>query len=160
MGTFDPKKQAEEGLPSFEGIIALVWFETKTSAAGNRYMRGKYEVCAGDHAGKTFFANQSLDPSKSGARLSVWCSAVGHEEAFDLDDDKAIADVWLNKPFKATVERKVNGEYVNHDIKKMVFASKLTDADREAMRNWLLDLEEDRALNGGDDDEGDDDIPF
>lgn len=167
MGTqFDPKAGNAGGdtsAPSGEYLVALVWFERRRNKAKTAdYLRGKYEVVSGDQAGKTFFANQSLDLTTAAGRLSVWCASVGHEEPFDLDDDKAIRRAFLNRPFRATVERAEKGGYVNHDIKRMTVAAKLTDAERKAIEGWVLDREQERATSGKSDDEDDetDDIPF
>lgn len=155
MAKFDPKASNEQAgagdLASFEGLIALVWFERRETKnkKGAYFMRGKYEVCVGPNAGKTFFANQSLDLSVAAGRLSVWCAAIGHEESFDPDSVDELKRVFLRKPFKASVERAMNGQYVNFDIKRFVVASKLTDAERKAAEGWLLDQEEKRALAGG-----------
>lgn len=166
---FDPKASQESGdLPSFEGLIALVWAKREQAKGKSSfYLRGKYEVCTGPYAGKTFFANQSLDLSVSAGRLGVWCAAVGQQDAFDINDEKALRAVFLRKPFKAQVERKENGAYINHDIKRFTMADKLTDAERKAAAGWILDQDEKRALggggHGGDDGDpgpGDDDIPF
>jgi hypothetical protein len=173
---FDPKASNEQSggdLPSFEGLIALVWFERKQNKKQTGYyLRGKYEVCTGPGAGKTFFANQSLDLSIAAGRLGVWCAAVGQEGSFDIENVEELKRVFLRKPFKAQVARVQNGNYTNFDIKRFTIASKLTEAERKSAEGWLLDQEQKRALAGGEIDDldkaagggapdfGDDDIPF
>ncbi len=168
--TFDPKApvaDGPEGIPSFEGLIALMWFERKKAkSSGNDYARCKYEVIDGAKPGATFYANQSLDLGVAAGRLSVWCAAVGQTEAFDIGSDKEVAGAFLRKPFKAQVERKQNGQYINHDIKRMTTADKLTPAERKVMEGWLLDKEQERSMAGAELDAmqdglgGEDDIPF
>lgn len=160
MSTFDPTKHGGGGgggIPAGEYILAIVWFERRTAKSGGSYLRAKYQVCVGAKAGQTFFSNLSIDTSKEGSagRLAVFCACVGQQEAFSLTDDKVLRRVFVGKPFKARVSVKVEGQYTNNDIERYV--PKVTDAERRMMDGWVLDQNEDKAMNGGGSD--DDDSP-
>lgn len=169
---FDPKAHTGSGdssdLPSGEFLLALRWFERRTSKKNTPYLRCKYVVIHGPKAGAEFFANLSIDTHNEGAagRLSVFCAAVGVSEAFSLADDDALRRLFVDKPFKARVSRKVNGEYVNHDIERYLL--KVSDAERKLMDGWVLDQQEAEAMGerrgsgqgSGGGDFADDDIPF
>lgn len=172
-GMFDPKKKyGSEGLPPGDYLIALVEYERKKSKERNRpYLRCKYEVCAGPAKGKFFYATVSIDTDNMGAmsRLSVFASAVGVEESFSLDDDKAFTANFVDIPFKARLTRKTENGYTNNDIERYLL-DEVTAADKKAMDAWVLNADEEREAShatgggkrptGGKSDFGDDDIPF
>lgn len=171
---FDPKAHGGGGsdadLPSGEYLLALRWFERRTSKKDKPYLRAKYEIVHGPKAGKDFFSNLSIDTGNEGAagRLSVYCTAVGVEEAFSLADDDALKRLFVGKPFKARIARTENGQYTNYDIERYVL--KVSDAERRLMDAWVLDQQEAEAMGerrgsgsggkSGGNDFVDDDIPF
>jgi hypothetical protein len=168
---FDPKAHGggsgDADLPSGEYFLVLRWFERRTSKKNTPYLRCKYAIIHGPKAGTEFFANLSIDASNEGAagRLSVFCAAVGVSEAFSLDDDEALRRLFINKPFKARLSRKADGQYINHDIERYLL--KVSDAERKLMDGWVLDEQEAEAMGerrGGSRGGGgafvDDDIPF
>lgn len=170
---FDPKKHGggsgggdAEVLAAGEYLVAMVWLKRAQGRNGD-YLRAKYQVCAGPHAGKTFFANVGLNVENEGTagRLSVYCTCIGQTEAFDLKSDRSLQKVFLGKPFKARVKVEKNGQYTNNDIERYV--PKVSAVEQEQMRGWVLDQAEQRSADGkGSDDfddappPGDDDIPF
>lgn len=178
--TFNPKERpqgtggSDDELPAGQYILAMDWFTRKTSKAGNPYLRCHFRVVAGPAKGKGFYSSMGLDTSKQGTanRWSLYCDCVGVEEAFDLDDDGELAQLFKWKPFVAIINRRQEGQYVNNDIERYVLPRDLGEDTKQLMEAWLLEREAEQEVSGGggyggdagDYDESDwpqdDDIPF
>ena len=169
MTLFDPSKHQKapgggggdsSDLPAGEYLLAMKWFERRTSKAGGPYLRAKYVVCYGPRSGAEFFSNVSIDVSKPGAagRLGVYCAAVGIDKPFDLADDGALRRAFLGKPFKAKVSVRSSNGYTNHDIER--YSPTVSPAERRVMDNWVLDQQESEAMGDAKAQSDDDDIPF
>ncbi len=161
MAIFDPKAKPDpadrkEPRPGRLILVMKRIHERKlTKTTKKPQLRVLYEVIVGPDKGLGFFSNISLDLSSSGvvARLGMFAECVGCESAFDLDSDDAVREAFCNKPFVADVERKVDGQYTNYDIKRYVPTNKLTQGEIAAMRTWALEQAESRTDNGLDDDD-------
>jgi hypothetical protein len=155
MATFDPKnrpaQQDNDGVPGGDYLIVLKNFARKTSAAGNPYLRARYEVIAGPAKGKQFFDSIGLDVSNSGTafRLSMFAELVGRTEAFDLENDAELREVFCNRPFKARIKRTVQGQYVNNGIERYVPAKDVSQRENEIMAIWSMEWDEKHAHGGG-----------
>lgn len=179
MAMFDPKKAKEEnanrGLPSGPYLLAVSSFDRKTSKAGKEYLNARIVVIAGPAKKRSFFDNISLDQNNKGAmfRLSMLAEQCGVEAAFDLDDDAAIRENLVGRPFKAQVSLKHENGYTNNGIERYITGDKVTEKDREAMEQWVIDAEAEGEWSGSsrsndgppDDDDAphpadSDDIPF
>lgn len=113
-------------------LLALVWFQRKTSKGGNRYLSCKFEVCGGRFKGRGFFCPMGLDLSKPGtvSRWQMFADACGVTEEFELgeyDDDtetegdRNIQRLFVGAPFGCEVTRETQGGYTNNGLGKFVF---------------------------------------
>ncbi len=157
MATFDPKNPPgggagnnNDGVPASDYLLIVKNFKRQEGKTSRKpYLRACFEVIHGPAKGRTFFDSLSLDMSNSGAmfRLSMLCEQV-QSGAFDLDDDQAIKDAILRKPFKARVSREVNGQYVNNGIARYL-NKEVSDFDRRIMETWAFDDAERQQHGGG-----------
>lgn len=174
---FDPNKTyAEDALPSGSYLLAMTTFERKLARKDQSpYLRARFAVIAGPCKGKSFFSSVGIDVNKGGvaSRLAVYAKAVGQTDPFDLDDD-SLDDVFVGKPFKATVKTSVNGQYTNNDVEKYVLDLTAREVEIcDAYWNEFVAKGENKQSSGAYDDDGfgggagtssspdgDDDIPF
>lgn len=156
---FDPKGKygdGDKGLPAGDFLLAMVSYERRTSKAGGPMVRARYKVIAGPLKGQSFFASNSISMSSDGAkrRLASYCTAVGQEDPFDPAKDSEFDEAFLGRPFKATITKEINGQYVNNDIKK--FHPELGPREQELCDQWWAEWSEknsnDSFAGGGDDD--------
>lgn len=156
MPRFGPKSGGGGGdntLPAGDYIIALKGFERKKAkGTGNEYLRCRWQVCAGQLKKRTFFSNMSLNLEIEGTanRWRIFMEACGVEEEIELgsyaernvdEGDENIREYFLNRPFKVTLKREQNGQYVNNDIKMIHYVRSWTDDDKAAMDRWLDELD-------------------
>ena len=133
MAMFDPQKAKEQnknrGIPAGDYLLAIKSFERKTSKRGKDYLHCRIIVIAGAAAKRSFFDNISLDQTNDGAmfRLSMLSEQCGVEQAFDLDDDRAIRDNLVGRPFKARVSLKHENGYANNGIERYITGDKVTE---------------------------------
>lgn len=183
MAMFDPKKAREEnknqGIPPNAYLLAIKSFERRMSKKDKPYLHCRIVVIAGPAKKRSFFDNISLDLTNSGAmfRLGILAEQCGVEAAFDLENDDAIRENLVGRPFKAQVNRKTENGYVNNGIERYITGDKITDGDRAQMEAWVTEEAEREEWDGqrdgdvpppGDEDFGgpgrgggiDDDIPF
>lgn len=153
MAMFDPKnrpKPDNKDLPASDYLLVLKSFERRSAKGSNKpYLRGRFLIIHGPAKGKSFFDSISLDTDNSGAmfRLSLLSEQCGVTEPFDLDDDNILRAKLCGRPFKATVNRKISGEYVNNGIQRYI--TKVSDSEREVMERWLIEKQEEDEFNGG-----------
>jgi len=167
---FDPSKAepGEAALPSGEYLLAMISFERKFGRESRRpYIRAKFKAFSGPCKGRTFFAAVGVDLTSPGirSRLALYCKCVGQSEPWDPEDDRQFGDVFLGKPFKASVKTTQNGDYTNNDIARFLpELSAREEAACDAFWTDWVDRQEGKASDGFSDDEGDDDdadaIPF
>jgi hypothetical protein len=135
MPTFDPEArpapsgdgptervETSDTIPSGDYVIRAVWFDSKFGQQSQReYLRIKWEILAGEHAGTGFFGNLScsVDVGPVAARWREMCKALGIVENFEIGGPDGIRDfarLFKNKPFRARVNRSESGNFVNYDI--------------------------------------------
>lgn len=175
MTDFDPTKHKpqqfdDSPLPAGRYLLVLEHIERKRGKdSGRPYIRGRYRVIHGPLKGRTFFSSIGIDLSMDGVagRLSAFCAAMGLRERFNVSDDNSLRRAWLNRPFKAEVSQKPNGNYVNNDIRKYAIDERdASKAERDFMAEWRADFLQKQEMEGGnfsdeDDPEYDPDgIPF
>lgn len=155
MATFDPKahqnNNSNDGVSAGEYLLVVKSFSRKEGKqSGKPYLRALIKVIHGPAKGKTFFDSISLDMSNSGAmfRLSMLSEQCG-SGPFDLDYDDEIRDAICNKPFKARVSRKIDGQYTNNGIERYL-GKEITEFERRVMDTWLVDFAERQQYGGGD----------
>lgn len=154
MPVFDPRNAPKPdtsniGVPAGDYLLVMRGFNRKDSAKGNPYLRAGFEVIDGSAKGKKFWDAVSLDLSNPGtvSRLSLLFEATD-AGAVELEDDKALREAICNKPFKARVNRKKEGQYINNGIERYL-NSKVTEEERDFMKAWREEWEAQREMNGG-----------
>lgn len=172
MANFDPKKAREEGnqgVPPGDYLLAIRDFERKISKKDKPYLQCKIMIIAGAAMKKKFRDIISLDIENEGTafRLALLLEACGHTGQIDLENDQALHRAILDRPFKARVNRKQEGQYTNNGIERYLVGDAVTRADAETMKEWVIAAEMENeydAGHGGDaphaSQSGDDDIPF
>jgi hypothetical protein len=171
MAKFDPKKAKEDGkytgIPPGEYLVVIRDWERKTSQKGAPYLKPKVQVIAGPAKNKTFRDLLMLNVYESapaGYRVASLLEAVGHRDEIDLDDDAAMRDAILNRPFKARIKRSFRDEWVDNSIERYVVET--TDEERALMDDWLANKPEEEPRSAPVDEDVphrasyDDDIPF
>lgn len=155
-----PKQFDDSPLPAGRYLMVLEHIERKRGKeSGRPYIRGRYRIIHGPLKGRTFFSSIGIDLSQDGTagRLSAFCAAIGLRERFNIEDDNSLRRAWLNRPFKAEISQKKNGNYVNNDIRKYAIDEKdASKAEREFMASWraeFLQKQEMEAGGFGDDDD-------
>lgn len=158
MTTFDPKaereKNKDQGVPAGDYLIVMRGFDRKTSKkSGQDYLRARFMIIAGQAKKKTFFDSVSLDISNSGTafRLSMLAEGCGQTESFNLEDDAELRRIFLNKPFKVRVSRKLENGYVNNGIERYLISEKdVSSRERELMDVWMMEAQEEEDMGQGD----------
>ena len=172
MPILDPNKkdENENGVPAGDYLIAFKTLEGKTSKAGNRYLNIRAVIVAGPAKKRSFFAMVTLTENAL-PYLRRMLRALGSTEPFDTDSDGQCRRAMLMRPFKVTVSRTQDGDFVNNRIERIL---EPTLDEKQTMDNWVAEQAEagDFATNGGGDDgmggyidaphaaNSDDDIPF
>ncbi len=162
MAPGKPTGGGDEALPAGVYIVALRSFSRKTSKAGNEYLRCRFVVCTGPAKGRGFFTNMGLDFSKEGTRNRwlIWMEACDVNEEFEIgseaegtveEGDENLKRLFVDQPFKITLKVETNGQYRNNDIQLIHFKRNWTQADYEAISQWLSERESrgDDAGGGG-----------
>lgn len=156
MAMFDPKNRpapsSNDGVPGGDYLVVLKNFSRKfANKTGQPYLRGRYEIVAGPAKGKQFFDSIGLDVTNPGTafRLSMFAELCGVTEAFDLDDDNLLRELLCNKPFKARVNRSIQGQYVNNGIGRYFPLKEVSQREQELMAVWSMEWEEKQAQGGG-----------
>lgn len=188
MPKFNPKDKppADEALPAGVFTLGITWFKRKQAKNNNtEYHSVKIQVAGGRLAGRTFFTTMSLDLTKSGAvrRWIVLCEVLGIEHEFELgstdkgtneEGDENFRKLFLGRAFKAEVGVSKNGNFVNNEIKTILYPRQYTEQDRADIAAWEAKFKEkgddfgepdDRPASTGGDKyfdglPDDDDIPF
>lgn len=168
MATFDPNADYETTIPPGTYLLALTSYERKVGkSSGKPYLRCRYQIIDGPAKGESFFSNLGIDVANRGAmfRLKLMAEAVGLTQAFDLDDDRAFNDAFVNKPFKALLKSQRNGDFVNTEIDR--YQKDVSPGERDILQSWMMDRAEEGAFDGGGGGYSDgassdfsDDIPF
>ena len=165
MPSFDPNAKREntnQGIPPGDYIVAIRDFDYKESKKGKPYLACKMQVIAGAAKGKKFRDIVSLDIENEGTafRLSLLLQECGVTSAIELDDEKAVREAIVNQPFKVRLSRKHENGYVNNGIERYLTGNAVTDADRAAMEEWVVNLAaEDDWNSGSSSGGGRDDVP-
>jgi len=179
--TFDPKKHKENdkgggGYLDIAGdfVVAITGFSRDKARSGKPFILAKLVVCLGAMKGKRLQERLYLN-DESLWKIGKLCEAIGHEEAFDLDDNRQVADAICNRPFKVRTKTRRGDTQTFCDI--ALFLMKWDPGEREAANEWVAEREAEREQFGdgdygggggfdgspipdGPDDFGDDDIPF
>jgi hypothetical protein len=138
-------------------------FKRESTNSNKPYLLCHIKVIAGPQEGRTMLQRIYLN-DEALWKLGNMCKAVGHNEPFDLRSDKDVRAAICNRPFKAKVEIKQEGEkrYANIGF----FYFDVSDAEGEQMDSWVADHaagvdggthEDDPGLAAG---RGSDDMPF
>lgn len=123
-----------EPLPEGEYILkALEAEEKETSRGDGSYIKVKFEVVKGDHAGRLLWQNFNINnPSEKAQQIGrqqlvAWATACGKPDADDTDK-------LLEKPFKASViiEPGKNGYKDSNRIKAFLFDQEEAPARKAA----------------------------
>lgn len=122
MATFDPT-QAEEDygdLKTGTYEITLAWLEQRTGReSGKKYYSMRYDLL--DGSGRSFFTVLSCQVDK-GPVARAWaqlCKATGVEEAFEVDDEKAVEHLFLDNQYVSSIIVEKDGEYDRTNIKSL-----------------------------------------
>lgn len=131
----------DELLRAGEYILALVWFERRTSQRGNEYLQCRFVVAAGPAKGRGFFCPWSLNTDNGGTqqRWAIWMEQVQCEQEIDLDDDRAIARIFKGKAFKAEVSLRTHNGYEQNDLRRLVYPRTYGDLDRGDIDAWNIE---------------------
>lgn len=113
---YDPIPEGEYVLKALEAE------EKETSRGDGSYIKAKFEVVKGEHAGRLLWQNFNINnPSEKAQRIGrqqlvAWATACGRPEADDTDK-------LLEKPFRAAVaiEPASNGYKASNKIKAFLF---------------------------------------
>lgn len=127
-GSYDP-------IPEGEYILKAVDAEEKTTSAGTgSYIKAKFEVVKGEHAGRLLWQNFNINnPSEKAQRIGrqqlvAWATACGKPDADDTDK-------LLDKPFSAAVSiEKGTGGYSDSNRIKAFMFDRETPAAKPAAR--------------------------
>lgn len=121
-------------LPEGEYILkALEAEEKETSRGDGSYIKAKFEVVRGEHAGRLLWQNFNINnPSEKAQKIGrqqlvAWATACGKPDADDTDK-------LLEKPFKASVsiEPGKNGYKDSNKIKAFLFNQEEVPARKAA----------------------------
>jgi hypothetical protein len=111
-------------IPEGEYILKALDAEEKATSAGTgSYIKAKFEVVKGEHAGRLLWQNFNINnPSEKAQRIGrqqlvAWATACGKPEADDTDK-------LLEKPFRAaiSIEPASNGYKASNKIKAFLFS--------------------------------------
>lgn len=144
-------------VPAGDYVIVLVWFKRAVAKSGRDYLRAKFEICSGPLSGRAFYVNLGLaiDTTGGAARWQILMEVCGVEEEIELgateegteaEGDATIERFFRYKPFKARISCKKRGGYTNNDLEMVHYLRTYTEADREAIKEWLR-----KQLEGGGD---------
>jgi len=110
-------------IPEGEYVLKALDAEEKSTSRGDgSYIKAKFEVVKGEHAGRLLWQNFNINnPSEKAQRIGrqqlvAWATACGRPEADDTDK-------LLEKPFRAAVgvEPASNGYKASNKIKAFLF---------------------------------------
>lgn len=131
----DPDAPAEyDPLPEGEYILKAVDAEEKDTARGDgTYIKVKFEVAAGEYAGRLLWQNFNINnPSEKAQKIGrqqlvAWAAACGKPDADDTDK-------LLDKKFRAdvSIERGKNGYKDSNRIKTFLFSKEDSGSTRKA----------------------------
>lgn len=94
------------------------------------YFNAKCTVLDGEHTGKFIFAKVWLTPKTAGI-IASYCHAMGVEKSFDTTNLEEVREAFLNRPFKASLKIRTNGEYSSLEVAFPVSRKRLSAADLE-----------------------------
>ncbi len=133
-------KLQPELLPVAVYLLALVWFERRTSTrTGKPYLWCRFRVVHGEHAGREFYCGVAVDIAQHACaqRWSVWAEALSLDHAIELDDDAEIARSFLGRVFKSqVVHDKLDSGRTGNDLGHLSYARHYTAEDREIAKTW------------------------
>lgn len=134
-------------VPAGDHLVALVYFNHRTSRAGNPRLTCKWEVIAGPLKGRAFFAEMGLDVSKEVPR-KIWegyLTACGLTEAIELEGDEGKQNLLRyckQVPVKARVKASEFQNRKQNEIQFFHYPSKLSPSDKTIIDAY-------RGRNGG-----------
>lgn len=126
-GSYDP-------IPEGEYVLKALDAEEKATSKGDgSYIKVKFEVVKGEHAGRLLWQNFNINnPSEKAQRIGrqqlvAWATACGKPEADDTDK-------LLEKPFRAAVsiEKGTGGYADSNRIKAFLFEQEDAPAPKAA----------------------------
>lgn len=128
-GSYDP-------IPEGEYVLKALDAEEKATSKGDgSYIKVKFEVVKGEHAGRLLWQNFNINnPSEKAQRIGrqqlvAWATACGKPEADDTDK-------LLEKPFRAAVsiEKGTGGYADSNRIKAFLFEQEDAPAPKAAAK--------------------------
>lgn len=128
-GTYEP-------IPEGAYILKALDAEEKTTSAGTgSYIKVKFEVVKGEHAGRLLWQNFNINnPSEKAQRIGrqqlvAWATACGKPDADDTDK-------LLEKPFRAdvTIEKGTGGYSDSNRIRAFLFDQDEAPAPKAAAK--------------------------
>lgn len=174
---YRPERAQSEGydtrdVPSGTYLVGVTWWDRISPRA----VKVRAEVIAGPLKGASFFpmlATNVEEKKGSADGMYFWCKSFGIGGELDFSD-ACMQRKFLGRGGKLTIQRRVNGAYVNHDVKRALARGEITQNERELIAEWEEAFAARRSAAGGDDygggagdfDDapldsfGDDDIPF
>lgn len=167
---FDPnsKEYAGEGggdriNEAGDYLFVIPKFTRDRANSGKQYLLCKVKAIAGRFKDATLLDRVYLN-DEALWRLAHLCKAIGHDKPFDIKSDRDVRAAICNRPFKAKVVIKREGEKSFANIERFIFEP--SDKECAIMDEWAAEFAANRQMDGGDDDgpgappHTDDDIPF
>ena len=131
-------REKDKLLRAGEYLLALVWFDRRTSRQGNDYLQCRFVIASGPAKGRGFFCPWSLNTTNRGTqqRWAIWMEQVGCDQEINLDDDMAIRAAFKGKPFKAEVSLRTRNGYEENDLHRLIYPRLYGDLDRADIETW------------------------
>lgn len=153
-GDHTPQDQQDSRtIPTGTYLVGATWIDHKP---GRKWVKFRCEVLHGPMKGASCFPIMPINVrEKQGSANKVYHFLVSmsrEDVSIDFDSAVSVANAFLDGGFKARIEAKKNGKYINHDLTKFATLAQLSDEEKEVIREWNEERAQSAAMRGSGDD--------